>query len=52
MVIHQCKRCGGRLVFRRLIYHVKAKAMLPPPKGCRAWPIHLDGPCGQLLLPL
>ncbi len=48
--MHTCFKCGGRIIFRRRIWHVKAKRYVYARHG--ALVIHLDGPCGQLLLGL
>ncbi len=51
MTIQLCQKCGGRIVFRPRVWHVKAKRIVVPIKA-QVFPIHLDGPCGQMILPL
>ncbi len=47
MAILACRKCGGRIIIRKRC-RFKDGRVLFNPKGI---PIHLDGACGQMLLP-
>jgi len=51
MTINVCQKCGGRIIFRPRVWHKKAGRIIVPFKA-GVFPIHLDGSCGQMLLPL
>ncbi len=51
MTTQHCQKCGGRIVFRPRVWHRKAGRIVVPFKA-RVFPIHLDGPCGQMQLPI
>lgn len=51
MTTHTCQKCGGRIIFRPRVWHVKGKRIVVP-WPAKAFPIHLDGPCGQMPLDL
>lgn len=47
MDVYACRKCGGRLIFR-MCFRMKNGKVVCHGKPI---PIHLDGSCGQMLLP-
>lgn len=48
MAIYACRKCGGRLIFRMCVRTKNGKVI----HTGKPIPIHLDGSCGQMLLPV